>query len=199
MLPSYIQQKNSNHKTPDELFVEEHKDLLTKAESWTKNTAINCMLISTLISTGVLTATFNIPGGKNKSTGAPNFLQKPTFLLFALSNATALISSSASILIFLSVLISSYAEDDHFKSLPFKLLFGLIAQIISISSMMIAFSVAFFITYYHGLIWVPPFISVLAFLPIPLFTFLLLPLWSDIFHSSYFCVYLFRPRKHLLS
>ncbi|XP_061373855.1 uncharacterized protein LOC133316151 isoform X2 [Gastrolobium bilobum] len=198
VLPSEIEKKNSNGKTPRELFAEEHKELLAKAESWTKSTANNCMLISTLIATGVFTATFTIPGGNNKNTGNPNYMQKPAFLIFAVSDATALISSSLSILMFLSILISSYSVDDHFKSLPFKLLFGLIAQFISITSMMIAFSVSFFITYYHGLMWVPNFISVLAFLPIPLFNFLLFPLWADIIHSSYFCMSLFRPRKQML-
>lgn len=199
MLPSEIEKRNSSGKTPGEIFVEEHKELLTKAESWTKSTANNCMLISTLISTGVLTATFCIPGGNNKNTGTPNYLQKPAFLLFAVSDAAALISSSASILIFLSILTSSYAEYEYFKSLPFKLLFGLIAQIISITSMMVAFSVAFFITYYHGSMWVSHFVSILTFLPIPLCTFLIFPLWSDIIHSSYFCMSLFWPRKQILN
>ncbi|KAK7329323.1 hypothetical protein VNO77_23481 [Canavalia gladiata] len=195
MLPSNIEKRNSKGKTPRELFDEEHKELLTKAESWTKGTAKNYMLVSTLIATGLFTATFMIPGGNSKSSGTPNYLKNPAFLIFAVSDASALISSSASILIFLSILISSYAEDDYFKSLPFKLLFGMVAQIISISSMMIAFSAAFFITYSHGLMWVPKIISVLSFMPIPLFTFLLLPLWSDIIHSCYFCMSLFRPRK----
>ncbi|XP_027335631.1 ankyrin repeat-containing protein NPR4-like [Abrus precatorius] len=194
MLLSDIEKKNSNGKTPGELFAEEHKELLTKAESWTKNTAKCCILVSTLITTGVFTATFMIPGGNNKNTGTPNYLNKPAFLIFAVADAIALIFSSASILIFLSILMSSYAEE-CFKSLPFKLLFGLVAQIISITSMMVAFSVAFFIAYSHGLTWVPNFISVLSFLPIPLFHFLLFPLWSDIIHSSYFCMSLFWPRK----
>ncbi|TKY72709.1 Ankyrin repeat-containing protein [Spatholobus suberectus] len=195
MLLLDIEKKNSEDNTPREIFVEEHKELLAKAESWTKSTANNCMLVSTLIITGVFTATFMIPGGNNKNSGTPNYLQKPAFLVFAVSVACALISSSASALMFLSILISSYAEDGRFKSLPFKLLFGMVAQIISITSMMIAFSVAFYITYSHGLTWVPKFVSVLSFLPIPLFTCLLFPLWSDIIQSSYFCMSLFRPRK----
>ncbi|KAK7303888.1 hypothetical protein RJT34_14806 [Clitoria ternatea] len=191
MLLSNIKEKNSSGKTPREIFLEEHKDLLRKAESWTKSTANNCILVSTLIATEVFTATFTIPGGNNKSTGTPNYLKNPAFLIFSVSVAAALISSSASIFIFLSILISSYAEDDFFKALPFKLRLGMVAQIISISSMMIAFSVAFFITYSHGLLWIPRFISVVSFLPIPF----LLPFWSDIIHSSYFCMSLFWPRK----
>ncbi|RYR14052.1 hypothetical protein Ahy_B04g070717 isoform B [Arachis hypogaea] len=198
MLPSYKDLKNYDGKTPHALFTEEHKDLLTEAASWTKNTAKNCMLVSTLIATGVFAATFNLPGGRNSTTGTPTYLTQPLFLTFAISDAIALISSSASILMFLSILDSSYAEDNYFRSLPFKLLFGLIAQFVSITSMMIAFGVSSFITYYHGSNWVPIFISILAFLPIPFFTLILFPLSTDIIHSSYFCLTLFRPRERLL-
>ncbi|TKY72708.1 26S proteasome non-ATPase regulatory subunit 10 [Spatholobus suberectus] len=39
MQPSFIEKRNSNGKTPRELFTEEHAELLTKAESWMKNMA----------------------------------------------------------------------------------------------------------------------------------------------------------------
>ncbi|XP_068482017.1 ankyrin repeat-containing protein NPR4-like isoform X3 [Phaseolus vulgaris] len=191
MLLVNIEKKNAEGKTPREIFAEEHKELLTKAESWTKSTAINCMLVSTLITTGVFTATFMVPGGNNKKSGNPNYLQEQAFLVFSLSVACALISASASILMFLSILISSYAEDECFKSLPYKLLFGMVTQIISITTMMISFSAAFYITFSHGLTRVPFSIFVLSFLPIPLFK----PLWSDIIRSSYLCMSLFWPGK----
>lgn len=190
MLLLNIEKKNGEGKTPSEIFAEKHKELLTKAESWTKSTAINCMLVSALITTGVFTATFMVPGGNNKKTANPNHLQEQAFLVFSLSVACALISASASILMFLSILVSSYAEDECFKSLPYKLLFGMVTQIISITTMMISFSAAFYITFSHGLTRVPFSIFVLSFLPIPLFK----PLWSDIIYSSYLCMSLFWPR-----
>ncbi|KAK4270694.1 hypothetical protein QN277_019471 [Acacia crassicarpa] len=198
MLPSLIEARNAEGLTPQQLFTREHKELLSNAESWMKKTAESCMVVSTLITTGVFTAAFSIPGGINDSSGNPNYLQKPSFLTFAIADATAMISSCTSILIFLSILISRYAEDDFHKSLPLKLISGLLALFISIISMMVAFSSAFFIMYYHGLKWVPNFISALAFIPIPLFAFLLFPLWSDIVYSTYFCRNLFRPSKHML-
>ncbi|KAI9126641.1 hypothetical protein K1719_002237 [Acacia pycnantha] len=198
MLPSLIEARNAEGLTPQQLFTREHKELLSNAESWMKKTAESCMVVSTLITTGVFTAAFSIPGGINDNSGNPNYLQKPSFLTFAIADATAMISSSTSILIFLSILISRYAEDDFHKSLPLKLISGLVALFISIISMMVAFSSAFFIMYYHGSKWVPNFISALAFIPIPLFAFLLFPLWSDIVYSTYFCRNLFRPSKHML-
>ncbi|KAF7801358.1 ankyrin repeat-containing protein NPR4-like isoform X2 [Senna tora] len=198
MLPSLIEMKNSEGMTPHQLFTKEHEDLLNKAESWMKRTSNSCMVVSTLITTGVFSAAFSTPGGINDTTKTPNHLHNPPFLIFSISNAIALISSSASILIFLSILMSRYAEGDFYRSLPLKLICGLMALFVSIISMMVAFSSAFFVTFYHGLKWVPDFISVLAFVPIPLFAILLFPLWSDVVYSTYFCRYLFRPTKHML-
>ncbi|XP_028807359.1 uncharacterized protein LOC114762073 isoform X1 [Neltuma alba] len=198
MPPSCIEKKNAEDLTPQQLFTEEHKNLLKGAESWMKKRAEQCMVVSTLITTGVFTAAFSIPGGINDNSGNPNYLKKSSFLIFAISDAAAMISSATSILIFLSILISRYAEEDFRKSLPLKLISGLVALFISIISMMIAFSSAFFIMYCHGSKWVPNFISALAFIPIPLFAFLLFPLWSDILYWTYFCRNLFRPSRHML-
>ncbi|KAH1261895.1 Ankyrin repeat-containing protein [Glycine max] len=199
MLPSSIEKRNSNGIIPRQLFTMEHEELLEKGESWMKRTAKSCMVVSTLITTGVFTAAFSVPGGNNDDKeGSPNYLGKPTFLIFALSDSIAMISSSASILIFLSILISRYAEEDFLKSLPLKLISALLALFISIISMMVAFSSAFFITYYYGSNGVPIFISALAFIPIPVFIFLQFRLWSDILYLAYMCSFLFRPSKRMI-
>ncbi|KAK7304067.1 hypothetical protein RJT34_15078 [Clitoria ternatea] len=199
MPPIFMEMKNCEGITPRLLFSKEHKELLKRGESWMKTTANSCMVVSTLIATGVFSAAFSVPGGSNDNSESPNYLKKSAFLVFALSDALALISSSTSILIFLSILISRYAEDDFLKSLPLKLISGLVATFISIISMMVAFSSAFYITYYHGLKWVPNFIAALAFLPIPLFIILQFPLWSDIVYSAYICSSLFRPSKRMIN
>ncbi|KAI9126889.1 hypothetical protein K1719_002485 [Acacia pycnantha] len=151
MLPSYVNMKNKKGETPHELFTKEHAALRKDAESWMKRTANSCMVVSTLIATGVFSAAFSIPGGTNDSTGTPNYLKKRSFMIFAVSDAVAMISSSASILVFLSILISRYAEYDFYKSLPSKVIFGLVTLFLSITSMMIAFSSAFFVAYDHGM------------------------------------------------
>ncbi|KAI4332219.1 hypothetical protein L6164_017145 [Bauhinia variegata] len=132
MQPSYIDKKNSDGLTPRELFSEEHQELFKKAESWMERTANSCILVSTVIATGVLAAAFSIPGG-NDDDGIPHYLKKPAFLIFAVSDATALISASTSTLIFLSILMSRYAEDDFLSSLPMKLMFAMLALFLSIT------------------------------------------------------------------
>ncbi|KAI4332625.1 hypothetical protein L6164_017519 [Bauhinia variegata] len=197
MQPSYIDKKNSHGMTPRQLFSNKHKDLLKKAESWMERTADSCMLVSTVIATGVLSAAFSIPGGDNEA-GIPHYLKKPAFLVFVVSDATALISASTSTVIFLSIRISRYAESDFLWWLPCKLMFGLLTLFISISSMMVAFSGALIITYYHGLKLVPGLISAFLSLPIVFFGFLQYPLWYDIVYSAYNCRYLFRSSNHKL-
>ncbi|KAK7303883.1 hypothetical protein RJT34_14801 [Clitoria ternatea] len=198
MPPSFISMKNSEDLTAQELFTREHADLRKNAESWMKHTAESCMLISTVIATGVFSAAISLPGGMDDQKKTPNYLDKPSFLVFAISDATAFISSATAILIFMSILVSRYAEDDFHQSLPLKLILGLITLFISITSMMVAFGSAFFITYYYGLKWVPGFVSALACLPILVFIILQFSLWSDIIYSTYYCRTQFKPGKKML-
>ena len=197
MLPPQIKTKNSEGFTAQELFSKEHEKLRESAESWMKKTAESCMLIATVIATGVFAAATTLPGGTD-DTGKPNYLKKTSFLMFAISDASAFISSSTAILIFLSILVSRYGERDFYKSLPLKLIFGLITLFISITSMMVALSSSFFITYYHGSMWIPSCISILSFLPILLYIGLQFLLFSDIIYSTYYWRTLSKPGKNMI-
>ncbi|CAL9000082.1 unnamed protein product [Prunus brigantina] len=100
-----------------------------------KNTANSCMLVATIIATVVFSAAFSIPGGIADKIGAPNFVKETAFLIFAISDGVALFSSSTSMLMFLYILTSQYAENDFLKSLPLKLMVGLASLFISMTSM----------------------------------------------------------------
>ncbi|KAL6350241.1 hypothetical protein AAG906_004186 [Vitis piasezkii] len=140
MLPTYRERKNKDGKTPRDLFTKEHKNLKKDGEKWMRGTAAQSMLVATLIATVVFAAAFTVPGGSNQDTGIPILLRKKSFMIFAVSDAIALFSSSTSILVFLSILTSRYAEDDFLESLPSRLMFGLITLFVSIISMMIYFA-----------------------------------------------------------
>ena len=198
MPPSFIKLKNSDGLTAEELFTKEHEGLRKEGEEWMKRTAEFCMLISTVIATAVFAAAINIPGGIDDGTNKPNYLNKASFQVFAISDAAAFVFSATAILIFLSILISRYAEYDFHKSLPLKLISGLITLFISIACMMVAFGSAFFITYYYGLKAVPDIIAVLACLPLLLYIGLQFSLWSDIIYSTFYCRNLFKPSKRMI-
>ncbi|GJV21587.1 ankyrin repeat-containing domain, PGG domain protein [Tanacetum coccineum] len=204
--PSYRERKNKDDLTPHELFTKEHKDLVIRGEEWMKGTASQCMVVAALIATIVFAAAFTVPGGyaqsndqaSNQKNGVPVFHSKATFMVFVVADAISLFSSSASILMFLSILTSRYAERDFLESLPKKLMLGLAALFLSITTMTVAFSVSFFVLYHKGLLWIPILISALAVLPVLLYIKLQYGLFVDVIRSTYGSSYLFKPRKHVL-
>lgn len=201
--PSYTQMMKLDEKkeladTPGELFTKTHENLKKEGEKWMKDTADYSMLVATLIATVVFTAAFTVPGGNNQDLGTPIFLRKKWFMVFLISDAIALLSSSTAILIFLSVLTSRYAEDDFLRSLPARLFFGLTALFCSIIGMVVAFGATCFLFYESEFPNVPIVIISLAGIPVTLFFVLHYRLWVDTFRSTYVSRFLFRPHKHRL-
>nr|XP_043638584.1 uncharacterized protein LOC122609701 [Erigeron canadensis] len=196
--PSYRERKNNDNEIPRDIFTKKHEDLVKNGEKWMKETAAQCMVVGTLIATIVFAAAFTLPGGYDQNTGIPFFRQKPTLIVFVISDAISLIFSSTSVLMFLSILTSRYAERDFLESLPKKLMFGLGTLFLSIVTMMVAFSSSFLLLYNNNLKWVPIIIGSLAALPVILFAILQFRLLGDVFHSIYRSRYLFKPTKRLL-
>ncbi|PSS11103.1 Ankyrin repeat-containing protein [Actinidia chinensis var. chinensis] len=183
--PLYKEMMDSKGRTPQMLFTEEHKGLVKDGEKWMKNTASSCMLVSTLITTVMFAAIFTVPGANNNDNGIPILLRAKAFHVFALSDAFALFSSVTSVLIFLSVLTSRYAEEDFLKSLPKRLSVGMAALFLSIVSMLISFSATFFLVVSHQWAWIVMPVALIACVPGTFFAFLQFPLLVDTVRSTY--------------
>ncbi|XP_016649015.1 PREDICTED: uncharacterized protein LOC107880935 [Prunus mume] len=140
--PNVLELTNStNGLTAQELFSKNHKELVKEGERSMKDTATLCTVASALIVTMMFAAAFTVPGGIRGDTGFPMFLRKPLFTVFIISDSVSLFSSTTSVMIFLGILTSRYAEKDFLKSLPTKTILGLSTLFFSITSMMIAFLV----------------------------------------------------------
>nr|GEV62958.1 ankyrin repeat-containing protein [Tanacetum cinerariifolium] len=198
MPPSYRLRKNKAGLTPRELFTEEHQQLMIQGEEWMKSTASQCMVVATLIATIVFAAAFTIPGGYNQNNGIPMFNRKLTFAVFVVADATSLFLSTASILTFLSILTSRYAERDFVRSLPMKLMLGLSTLFLSITAMMITFGVSFFVLYHNEMKWIPISIGVFAVMPVILYVLLQYHVLIDVIRSAYGGKYLFKPMEQVL-
>ncbi|GJZ52088.1 ankyrin repeat-containing domain, PGG domain protein, partial [Tanacetum coccineum] len=196
--PSYRDRKNNDGQTPYELFTKEHKELVTQGERWMKETANQCMVVAALIATIVFAAAFTVPGGYGQNNGIPIFHSKVTFRVFVVADAISLFSSTTSILIFLSILTSRYAERDFSVSLPKKLMAGLATLFLSITTMTVAFSVSFFVLYNKGVIWMPSLIGAFAVIPVFLYIRLQYALFFDVVWSTIGSMRLFKPDKHVL-
>ncbi|GJY09173.1 ankyrin repeat-containing domain, PGG domain protein, partial [Tanacetum coccineum] len=114
--PYYRKRKNKDGLTPHELY------LVAKGEDWMKGTASQFMVVAELLATIVFAAAFTVPGSYNQTNGIPIFKSEATFMVFVVADAISLFSSAASILMFLSILTSRYAERDFLQSLPKKLM-----------------------------------------------------------------------------
>lgn len=177
--------KNQDGKTPWQVFKEEHKPLLEEGKNWMKDTSNSCMLVATLIATVAFAASITVPGGNNQDKGIPIFLADNTFMVFIVSDALALFSSMASLLMFLAVLNARYAEEDFLMALPERLILGLGFLFFAIVTTMIAFGAALSLLLRERLKWSPIPIALLACIPIALFTKLQLPLFLEMVISTY--------------
>ncbi|KAJ0430602.1 putative PGG domain-containing protein [Helianthus annuus] len=197
---SYREKKNKDDKTPRELFTEDHKKLASRGEKWMNRTATQCIVVATLIATIVFGVAFTIPGGYDQTSGFPTFMGKEIYIAFVISDAISLIFSAASILVFLSVLTSRYDEQDFLKSLPQKLMIGFATLFLSILSMLVAFSLSFFVLYHSNLIWVPILISIVAGAPVILYALFYRSLLMDVYHAlhGYKNIFKFKPKQRLL-
>ena len=182
--PSILETTNKNGKRPRELFIESHKELVKEGEKWMKETASSCMVVGALIVTIMFAAAITVPGGNKQDLGFPVFLNEKVFMLFIISDALSLLSSSTSLLMFLGVLTSRYAEEDFLRSLPIKMMIGLSTLILSIATMMITFCASLFIIL-QGKSWVVIPVICLASVPVTLFTWMQLRLLIDMVISTY--------------
>ncbi|KAL6289318.1 hypothetical protein ACE6H2_006828 [Prunus campanulata] len=184
VLPSGVGTLNDQGMGPNELFTQNHNKLKEEGEKWMKDTATSCTVVGALTITIMFAAAFTVPGGNNGGTGFPLFLDKKMFMVFIVSDAISLFSSTTSVLMFLGILTSRYAEDDFLKSLPTKMIIGLSTLLISIASMMVAFCSALFIML-HERLWIVIPIIFLASVPVTLFIWMQFPLLVEIFISTY--------------
>ncbi|KAD2804963.1 hypothetical protein E3N88_38340 [Mikania micrantha] len=153
------------------------------------------MVVATLIVTVAFAVAFTVPGGYNQDHGSPIFIHNRTFLVFVIADAISLISSSTSLLVFLSVLTSQHDQCDFMYSLPRKLMIGLLTLFISVAALMVTFSASFFVLYHKGLKWVWILIAAFATIPVIVFALLQRHLLVDMFRSTYDSHYHFNPKK----
>ena len=118
MNPTYKEKENSSKQTPAVVFTEAHRNLVYEGQKWMKDTAGSCMIAAALIATVVFAAAITVPGGNNNESGLPIFSKDHAFVIFAISDAISLFTSTTSVLMLLFILTSRYAEEDFYYVLP---------------------------------------------------------------------------------
>ena len=189
--------RNREGLTPMDLFKTQHDELHAKAEVAVKDTANSGMLVATIIATIVFAASLTVPGHDVSPNADSSILQKKGwYIVFILSNSIALFASSSSMFYFLSVLTSSFTDDEFVSSLQARLMFGITKLFVAMTTMVVAFTAACFLIFNHLSAWVAYLVASLGFITLALFVFLLYNLFGELICSLYWSRdYSFQPHK----
>ncbi|KAI3697565.1 hypothetical protein L6452_30658 [Arctium lappa] len=186
VLPSDKQQKNNQEETPMMVFIRAHKELRRAGEEWIKKTADSCTITTALIITIAFAAAITVPGGNNGDTGKAIYATKVSFIIFAVSDAISLFTSTTSLLLFQSILTARYIDEDFLYRLPKRLILGLATLFLSMTSMMVAFSATLYLLFGQENSWILIPIATLTCLPIASFVMFQFPLLFELINSTYF-------------
>ncbi|XAR54061.1 hypothetical protein NMG60_11029055 [Bertholletia excelsa] len=186
--PGLANNKNEDGDTPRALFTKQHKRLVTKGEKWMKDVADSCATVAALIVTMMFAAAFTVPGGNNGDTGLPIFEGSNYFVIFVTADAIALFFSSSSVMIFLGMHTSLYREQDFLKSVPTKLIAGLLTLFLSLVAMMVTFSMTIVLMFRQRIVWISILMLMAASIPVTIFALSQFPLLLQILWNTY------RPR-----
>ncbi|KAG6632952.1 hypothetical protein I3843_12G014800 [Carya illinoinensis] len=173
---------NSEGLSPKQVFRMTHQNLRERGEQWMKETTTSGLVAATLIVTIMFTAAFTIPGG-NDDKGLPILVNDTQFKIFMVTVSLSLFSSSTSVLMFLGIFTSRYAEEDFRISLPQKMMIGFFTLFFSIGTMLVGFCLALTLLLQGQLsILIPIFL--LAVFPLQIFWLTFIPLLDNIVSSS---------------
>ncbi|XP_027941349.1 ankyrin repeat-containing protein NPR4-like [Vigna unguiculata] len=169
--------RNKKGKTPIDVFYDEHNQLSKDIKESAKGIADSGMVVATLVATVAFAAALTVPGNKNSV----------WFIVFIVTNAIALFTSSASILSFLSNFTSSrFANTEFVMSLHPSLTFGPELLIISVAAMVVAFIAASFLIFDHTTKWVSYAVTPMGFFPLLVFIVFQSKLCDDSYWSKYY-------------
>lgn len=112
----------------------------------------------------------------------PYLRKELLFKIFVMMDVVSMATSLTSLVIFLSILSSSYILDNFRVSLPRKLNFGIVFLFLSVMSAMIAFTTTVLLLV-HCKRWITILMYAAAFLPIVVFAGLQVHLYFDFLSS----------------
>ncbi|XP_059660959.1 uncharacterized protein LOC132307263 [Cornus florida] len=168
---------NDKGQTAEQLFALKSEKLLTDATEWLKRTSENSSIVAVLIATVAFAAAYTVPGGSNDQTGVPILLNNPLFVIFTVTDVLSLTCTLTSLVLFLSILTSTFRLRDFKNSLPQKLMLGFTFLLLSVSMMMLSFAATIALMIRNKEQWTKISLYTVAFLPVTVFVVSYLPLY----------------------
>ncbi|XP_059660960.1 protein ACCELERATED CELL DEATH 6-like [Cornus florida] len=184
---------NSKGQTAEQLFALKTEKLHTEAKEWLKRTSENSSIVAVLIATVAFAAAYTVPGGSNGTTGVPILLSKPLFVIFTITDVLSLTCTLTSLVIFLSILTSTFRLRDFKHSLPQKLMLGFTFLLLSVSMMMLSFAATIALMIRNKEQWTKISLYTVAFLPVTVFVLSYLPLYLSSLKTFKYIIKMIEP------
>ncbi|XP_059660961.1 ankyrin repeat-containing protein At5g02620-like [Cornus florida] len=184
---------NSKGQTAEQVFVLKTEDLHTEAKEWLKRTSENSSLVAVLIATVAFAAAYTVPGGSDDKTGVPILLNNPLFIIFTVTDVLSLTCTFTSLVIFLSILTSTFRLRDFKHSLPQKLMLGFTFLLLSVAMMMLSFAATVALMIRNKERWTKIALYTVAFLPVTIFVLSYMPLYLPSLKTFKYIIEIIKP------
>nr|XP_029120026.1 uncharacterized protein LOC105043897 [Elaeis guineensis] len=138
--------RNEEEKTALELFTEKHKDMVQNGKQQLMEMGKTC---SGLVAAVVFASSFSIPGDKDENNN-PIFRHRTAFKVFSHAYVIGLSCAATALVLFLSLLTSSYRVEDFRRSLPTKYFFANASFFLSLVALLVAFTCNIYLNIYGG-------------------------------------------------
>ncbi|THU45518.1 hypothetical protein C4D60_Mb02t18760 [Musa balbisiana] len=142
-----VYSRNTDEKTAREIFTESHKEMFKNCKSQLMEMGKTC---SGLVAAVVFASSFSIPGEKNSKTGNPEYFNRLPFKVFTHAYVIGLSCAATSLVLFLSLVISPYKEQQFRRAIPTKYFFACFSFGLALMALLVAFTCNIFLQIYGG-------------------------------------------------
>ncbi|RRT50517.1 hypothetical protein B296_00008896 [Ensete ventricosum] len=142
-----VYSRNTDEKTAREIFTESHKEMFKNCKNQLMDMGKTC---SGLVAAVVFASSFSIPGEKDSRTGNPVYFNRVPFKVFTHAYVIGLSCAATSLVLFLSLVISPYKEQQFRRAIPTKYFFACFSFGLALTALLLAFTCNIFLQIYGG-------------------------------------------------
>ncbi|XP_064994661.1 uncharacterized protein LOC135631147 [Musa acuminata AAA Group] len=142
-----VHYRNDAEKTAQEMFSESHKEMAKACKEQLVRMGQTC---SGLLAAVVFASSFSIPGEKDPKTGNPIYFNRLPFRIFSHAFVIGLSSAATSLVLFLSLLVAPYKEQQFRRAIPIKYFFACLSFGIALTAFLVAFTCNIYLQTYGG-------------------------------------------------
>ncbi|XP_042405652.1 uncharacterized protein LOC121995932 [Zingiber officinale] len=142
-----VYSRNKEEKTAQEVFSESHKEMLHSCKNQLTEMGKTC---AGLVAAVVFASSFSIPGEKDDKTGNPVYMNRLPFKIFSHTYVIGLSCAATSLVLFLSLVISPYKEQQFRRAIPTKYFLACLSFAMALLALLVAFTCNIFLQIYGG-------------------------------------------------